>query len=171
MSPDKPDIDVPIPALLRAARGAYARSIRERLQAIGIYDLPRNGPYIVGGLSRSVHAGQLLREIGLRDGAATRLIENLLEHGFVQPGKGSTTFGVADLELTPKGHAAAEATEDGIVDVNEELATMLSSEELSALEKGLIALTTIRERLEDHRDHDHDHGHEHDHDHQKGSAD
>ena len=163
MSPDKPAFDVPIPALLRAARGAYARSIRERLQAIGIYDLPRHGAYIVGGLERSVHAGQLLREIGLRESITTRLIESLRDRGFVQPGQGPAKYGVADLELTPKGYAAAEATMDGIVDVNEELETLLSADELSALKKGLIALTEIKERLEAHHDHDHEHGHDHEH--------
>ena len=38
------------PTLMRAARGAYARSIRAQLHAIGIDDLPRNGAFILAGI-------------------------------------------------------------------------------------------------------------------------
>ncbi len=38
------------PTLMRSARGAYARSIRAQLHAIGLDDLPRNGALILAGI-------------------------------------------------------------------------------------------------------------------------
>ncbi len=165
MRPDESDVHIPIPALLRAARGTYARSIREHLNEVGIYDLPPNGAYIVGGLTMSIHAGQLFRETGLHENARTRVLQALLERGFVRPGVGTPAFDVPDLELTDKGRLAAEASARGVIAVSDELAEMLSDQELSAFRTGLIALIDIRERAEEHdhdvRDHEHSHEHRH----------
>ena len=38
------------PTLMRAARGAYAQSIRAHLHAIGVDDLPRNGAFVLAGI-------------------------------------------------------------------------------------------------------------------------
>ena len=38
------------PTLMRAARGAYAQSIRAQLHAIGADDLPRNGVFVLAGI-------------------------------------------------------------------------------------------------------------------------
>ncbi len=43
-------VEFATPTLMRSARGAYARSIRAQLQAIGIDDLPRNGAFILAGI-------------------------------------------------------------------------------------------------------------------------
>jgi hypothetical protein len=54
--------DVPIPALLRAARGAYGHAIHRRLAAAGFDDLPRNGPFVLGGMANHGAApGDLIR--------------------------------------------------------------------------------------------------------------
>ncbi len=165
MRPDESEVNVPIPALLRAARGSYAHAIREHLVETGISDLPPNGAYILGGLSASISAGQLFREIGLRESALSRLLQALLDGGFVQPGSGEPQYGLDDLELTEKGRLAAQAAARGVLATNEELAGILSPLELSNFRKGLIALIDIKERAE-HSHHDHDHSHEHGHEHE-----
>jgi DNA-binding MarR family transcriptional regulator len=155
-----------VPALIRAARGAFAQSMREQLVEVEIYDLPRNGAFIIGGLSRSEHAGQLFRDIDLRESALSRLLQALLERGFVQAGSGVAKFGLDDLELTEKGRRAAQACARGVNAVTEELGGMLSGEEFSGFRAGLLALIDIKERTQQHQVHEHGHGHGHDHDHE-----
>lgn len=166
MRPDESDVQIPLPALLRAARGAFSHSIREHLADVEIFDLPPNGAYILGGLTMSIHAGHLFREIGLREGPKSRLLQLLLERDFVVPGPGATRNEVPDLELTGKGRRAADAARDGVNAVTSELATMLSPEEFSSFRTGLIALIDIKERAEEHHGHEHDHEHPHVHEHE-----
>lgn len=166
MRPDESDVHIPLPALLRAARGSFAHAIRQHLDDAGIHDLPPNGAYILGGLTMSVHAGQLFREIGLRESTRARLLQSLLERDFVIPGRGAPRYEVPDLELTEKGRSAAEAARDGVNAVVEELTTMLSPQELSSFRTGLIALIDIKERAEGHHDHVHEHEHDHPHVHE-----
>jgi DNA-binding MarR family transcriptional regulator len=153
----------PLPALIRAARGAFAQSIREQLFEADIHDLPRNGTFIVGGLNRGAPAGELFRDSGLREGARSRLLEALLERGFVQAGSGEAKFGLDDLELTEKGQRAAEASARGVRAVTEELTSNLSAEEFSGFRAGLLALIEIRERADEHHAFEHEHGHGHTH--------
>jgi DNA-binding MarR family transcriptional regulator len=143
------DAEAPLPALLHAARGAYSRTIREHLAAVGIDDLPPHGAYIVGGLTIPVHAGRLFLELGLRESVAHRLMHALLERGFVQIGPGVPKHEVPDLELTEKGRVAAAAASSGVAAVNDELAAMLSAQELSSFRTGLLALIDIKERAEE----------------------
>jgi DNA-binding MarR family transcriptional regulator len=152
MRPNESDVDVPLPALLHAARGAYSRVIHDRQSIVGIVDLPPHGAYIVGGLTIPVHAGQLFRELDLRESVAHRLMHALLERDFVKVATGVPKFDVPDLELTEKGRIAASAAASGVTAVNDELKVMLSPQELSSLRTGLIALIDIRERAEDHHD-------------------
>jgi len=161
MRPDESDVHIPLPALLRAARGSFAYAIRQQLVDVEIHDLPPNGAYILGGLTMSIHAGQLFREVELRESSRVRLLQLLLERDFVVPGLGAPRFEVPDLELTDKGRRAAQAASSGITAVCDELAAMLSPQELSSFRTGLIALVDIKERAEELHDHEHPHVHDH----------
>jgi hypothetical protein len=114
----------------------------------------------------SIHAGQLFREIGQREGPRSRLLQLLLERDFVIPGPGAPRYEVPDLELTDKGLRAADAARVGVNAVADELAAMLSPQDLSAFRTGLIALIDIKERAEEQHNHDHPHDHHHDHPHE-----
>ena len=50
---DADPVEYATPTLMRAARGAYAQSIRAQLHAIGVDDLPRNGAFILAGIDTS----------------------------------------------------------------------------------------------------------------------
>lgn len=132
--------DVPIPALLRAARGAYGHAIRRRLAGAGLDDLPRNAAFVLGGMAnRGVAAADLLRQLGARAG---ELVDALVARGYLE--KRNTT-----LELTPRGEAAAREVRAGVEEVDRELASQLTEAELDGLRAGLVALTTIREQMEE----------------------
>ena len=54
-----------------------------------------------------------------------------------------------NVEATERGRAAAEAIAAGVEAVEGELAQLISADGVLALRDGLIALTEIRERMED----------------------
>ncbi|MEA5360155.1 helix-turn-helix domain-containing protein [Amycolatopsis sp., V23-08] len=134
--------DVVLPALLRATRGSYGAAIRARLAEGGFDDLPRNGPYVLGGLvNHGGSARQLVRELGVGKQAAAQLVDTLVARGYLtrEP----------DVTATERGRAAAAAIRAAVKSVDDELATLITGTELAGLRAGLVALTEIRERLED----------------------
>lgn len=134
------DEDIPIPALLRAARGAYGHAIRRRLVAAGFDDLPRSAPFILGGMgNHDVPASGLARRLGGRGG---ELVDLLVARGYLERRD-------ATLELTPRGETAATEVRAGVEEVDAELAAQLTKAELDGLRAGLVALTTIREQWEE----------------------
>jgi DNA-binding MarR family transcriptional regulator len=146
---ERVEFAVPIPALLRAARGAYGGAVRKRLTEGGFDDLPANGPYVLGGMAnQGGNAGGLVRELGISKQAASQLIDTLVLRGYL------TREGDPDdrrrmlIELTERGRAAAAATRAGVEEVDAELAAMLTPDHLEGLYVGLVALTDIRERAE-----------------------
>jgi DNA-binding MarR family transcriptional regulator len=149
--PPEPVVNVPpIPALLRAARGSYGHAVRTRLAAGGHDDLPRNGPYVLGGMAnQGGSAGALIRELGITKQAASQLIDTLVIRGYLEREIDADDRRRMLIELTDRGRAAAAAVRAGVEDVDAEVARMLTPAELAGLVAGLVALTEIRERMEE----------------------
>jgi DNA-binding MarR family transcriptional regulator len=142
--------DVPIPALLRASRGAYGRAIKHRLLAAGFDDLPQNGPFVLGGMAnQGASAGQLVRRLGVTKQATGQLIDTLVARGYLERRPDPSDRRRMLIELTPRGRAAASEVRDGVASVDAELARRLSATELAGLRAGLVALCDIRDELEE----------------------
>jgi DNA-binding MarR family transcriptional regulator len=141
--------EIVIPALLRAARGSYGRAIAIQLAAAGFDDLPRNGAFILGGMAN--HGGaasDLIRQLGVSKQAASQLIDTLAIRGYLERQVNPDDRRRMTIALTERGRGAAAAVRAGVQAVDAELAELISPAELAGLRAGLIALTTIRERLE-----------------------
>jgi DNA-binding MarR family transcriptional regulator len=146
------DDEIVIPALLRSARGSYGGAIRLRLTAAGFDDLPRHGAYVLGGLAnQGGSAGGLAREFGITKQAASQLIDTLVVRGYLKRDIDPGDRRRMTIELTERGRAAATAVRSGVEDVDTQLAELCSPAVLAGLRAGLIALTEIRERMEDER--------------------
>lgn len=142
--------EVPIPALLRAARGAYAHAVRARLAAGGFEDLPGNGPYVLGGMAnQGGTAGDLILQLGVSKQAASQLIDTLVLRGYLDRTINADDRRRMTIELTDRGRAAAEEVRAGVVSVDKKLSKLISPADLDGLVAGLVALTTIRERMEE----------------------
>lgn len=142
--------EVVIPALLRAARGAYGNAVRDRLAEGGFDDMPKNGPYVIGGMAnRGGTAGGLIRELGISKQAASQLIDTLVLRGYLERRPDTTDRRRITIEVTERGRAAATAVRAGVEAIDDELAARLSQSDLAGLCAGLVALTEIRERHED----------------------
>jgi len=144
-----PTDDVALPALLRSARGAYGHAIRSRLAAAGCDDLPRNGPYVIGGMAgQGGSAGDLIRQLGVSKQAASQLIDTLVLRGYLVRDVNADDRRRIDIELTDRGLGAAAAVRAGVESVDADLAKLVTPADLAGFRRGLIALCEIRERRE-----------------------
>jgi DNA-binding MarR family transcriptional regulator len=142
--------EIPIPALLRAARGSYGGAIRRRLLAAGFDDLPRNGPFVLGGMANhGAAASDLIRQLGVSKQATAQLVDTLVLRGYLERTTNPDDRRRLDLTLTERGHAAAAEVRAGVVEIDEQLASMLTAAEVDTLRKGLFALVAIREAEEE----------------------
>ena len=145
-----PADQIVIPALLRAARGAYSGAIRSRLAAAGIDDMPRNGPFVLGGMAnRGGTAGDLIRQLGVSRQAASQLVDTLVLRGYLQRQPDPDDRRRVSLALTDRGRLAAESVREGVESVDAELASRISAAQLKGMRAGLIALIEIREEAEE----------------------
>ena len=137
-----------IPALLRAARGSYAQSIKAHLTEAGFDDLPRNGPYVLGGLvDQGGSAAQVIEELGVTKQAASQLIDLLVLRGYVERQVNAEDHRRLTITVTERGRAAATAVRAGVVAIDAELSRRISPAELAGLQAGLAALADIKEHL------------------------
>ncbi|MBV9002316.1 MAG: MarR family transcriptional regulator, partial [Solirubrobacterales bacterium] len=102
--------DVPTPALLRGARGAYGQAIRRELGDRGIDDMPPNGPFVIGGLgNQGQPLGALVRQLRVTKQAASELIDTLVVRGYISRTPDPDDRRRVNATLTDRGHEAADA--------------------------------------------------------------
>jgi DNA-binding MarR family transcriptional regulator len=135
-----------IPALMRAARGTYGHAISTDLVAAGYEDLPRNGPFVLGGMAnQGGSAVDMIRGLGVSRQAASQLIDTLVVRGYLAREINNDDRRRLDITLTERGRAAAAVIRAAVKRVHAELLTMISPTELAGLRAGLTALAAIRQ--------------------------
>ena len=146
--PDHRSTDVAtIPGLLRAARGAYAQAITGRLAEAGFEDVPRNGPFVLGGMvNQDVSALEMTRGLDVSKQAASQLVDTLVLRGYLTRRTNPDDRRRMLIELTDRGRAAAAAIHAAVGEVDAELAATISPQQLAGLRAGLVALAEIKER-------------------------
>ena len=147
--PPTPADEVVIPALLRAARGSYSRAIAQRLDAAGIDDLPRHGPFVLGGMAnRGGTAAEMIAGLGISKQRASQLIDTLVLRGYLIREINADDRRRTTVLLTERGRAAADEIRAGVEQIDAELEAMISPGELAGLRAGLTALAELRERCD-----------------------
>ena len=139
--------DAEILVLLVRARGGYGNTIAAHLAAAGFDDLPRNGPFVLGGMaSHGGSAVEMIRSLGVTRQAASQLIDTLVLRGYLSREINPEDRRRMNIVLTERGGAAAAAIRAGIGEVDASLAQSLSPAELAGLRAGLAALGEIGEK-------------------------
>jgi DNA-binding MarR family transcriptional regulator len=139
------DDQIAIPALLRAARGAYAYAISARLAEAGFDDIPQNGPFVLGGLARNGESvGGLVRDLNVSKQAASQLIDILVVRGYLERRIHPDDRRRMTVELTERGSAAAALVRSSVRAVDNDLSTRISARDLAGLRRGLAALADIK---------------------------
>lgn len=153
-APDNPaagsaaEAKIVIPALLRAARGSYAEAIRTSLAAAGFEDLPKNGPFVLGGMANwGGSAADMIGGLGISKQAASQLIDTLVIRGYLTRQINPDDRRRMLIELTERGRAAAVSVRAAIQAVDSKLEQMVSPSELAGLRAGLEALANIKDTL------------------------
>jgi DNA-binding MarR family transcriptional regulator len=130
--------DVVMPALLRAARAAYGRSVREELAESGFDDLPRNGAFVLGALvNRGGDLAGVTQHLGVSRPAVGQLVDALVSRGYLTRADG------AAVTVTERGRSAAARVKAGVEAMDQELASRLEPTELAALRGGLAVLSEL----------------------------
>jgi DNA-binding MarR family transcriptional regulator len=137
--------DIPTPALLRAARGAYGAAVSARLEEADYADMPRNGPFVVGGLAREGETlGGLIAALGVSKQAASQLIDTLVVRGYLTREAHPEDRRRMLVRLTDRGEAAAQTVRAAVAEVDEMLRQRIGPADVATLRCGLGALAEIR---------------------------
>jgi DNA-binding MarR family transcriptional regulator len=135
--------DMPIPSLMRGARGAYARSTRAHLEAAGIDDLPRDGGFILTQIAYS-GSPELSANLGVSKQAVSQTVDLLVTRGYLRRDPDPQDRRRNALELTEQGQLVVEKVQDGCDEVDALLAQEVTGEQIAALRQGLHALGEIK---------------------------
>jgi DNA-binding MarR family transcriptional regulator len=142
---DPGPVEFATPTLMRAARGAYARSIRAQLHAIGIDDLPRNGALILAGIDTTGGPrGDLPADLGVTKQAVSQVIDSLVNRGYLTRSPNPDDRRRITLELTERGQQVVDAVLRGVEAVDLQLQERVSPEQIEAMRSVLLSLGEIK---------------------------
>jgi DNA-binding MarR family transcriptional regulator len=137
--------DYTTPTLMRAARGAYANAIRAQLRAVGIDDLPRNGSFFLVGIEADGrHGPDLPADLGVSTQAVSRLVDTLVQRGYLTRSADPADRRPIALEVTDRGREVVEATLRAVAEVDRQLHQRVSSDQVEAMRSVLRALGEIK---------------------------
>src|SRR6201999_2618732 len=106
---------VSTPALLRHARGTYARAIRRALEEAGCEDLPRNGPYVIGSVDRgTTPLAEVILRLGVSKQAAGQLVDTLVVRGYLERSFDPDDRRRTSVSLTTRGRLAARVARKAV---------------------------------------------------------
>jgi len=158
MTDEKPWYEtIVLPALLRHARMTYGKAMRGALEAAGYDDMPKNGMYVIGGLSMGaggVPLGQLVLELGVSKQAAGQLVDMLVLRGYIERSPDATDRRKLTVTLTERGRAAAAIQQEARKKIDDELFARVGEKGILATRRVLAALIGIGKRGKE-EEHDH----------------
>ncbi len=124
-------------ALLSAAR-SLVDGMQERLAAGGFADVrPAHGFTFVRLAPDGATVGEVAEHLGVSKQAASQLVDDLVEKGYVLRHPHPTDARARLVLLTDRGWACTRASEDAAADVAREWATVLGERRLAALSDDL----------------------------------
>jgi DNA-binding MarR family transcriptional regulator len=133
--------DVPLPALLRAARSAYGSAIRTALAEVGCDDMPRNGSYVIGAIARTgAPLGDIIRWMAMSKQAAGQLVDTLVTRGYLHRSVDPEDRRRLIVTLTERGSAAADVIRRAVDGVDAALAARVGEEYIAHTRATLAAL-------------------------------
>lgn len=146
--------DLPVPRLMREARGSYGDAVRRALADIGCDDVPRNGAAVLARLDEQPEEAftwqaDAVAPVRLSKQAASQLIDTLVLRGYLERRMDPEDRRRMGVRLTDRGRAAAAAIREAVDAVDASLARRITAQEMQGLRAGLAALAQIREESAD----------------------
>ena len=152
------NLEIVMPALLRHARMTYGLAMRRALDEAGYDDIPRNGLYIIGGMSLGAEGlplGQLVKELGVSKQAAGQLVDVLVLRGYIERTVDAEDRRKLTVTLTERGRAAAAVQAAAREKIDAELLARVGPEDVSRTRRTLAALIDMGCLNEEEPDHEH----------------
>ena len=143
---DKRAADEPVvfAALLRAARSAYGGAIREALCEAGLDDIPKNGIYVIGAISRSgAPLAQIIDELGVSKQSAGQLVDLLAIRGYIEREVDADDRRRLTVRLTARGRAAAAVARAAVERIDVALLKKVGREHVAHTRETLHALIEL----------------------------
>jgi len=136
--------ELSFPVLLRFARDAYVKAIRDAHAAIDCDDLPRNGTYVIGAIAH-FHAplSDIIAQLGMSKQAAGQLVDTLVLRGFLLRTPDLEDRRRLNLSLTERGQAVADATRAAITQMDAALTAHAGAEAVAKTRATLAALAHL----------------------------
>jgi DNA-binding MarR family transcriptional regulator len=135
-----------IPALMRQARGSYGGAIAAALAEAGFDDVPRTGPFVLGGLIRNGDVGltELIGALGSSKQTASQLIDTLVVRGYIDRTPDPADRRRVVVSLTERGRAAGDVVGAAVDRVDATLAARITAEQFEGLRAGLATLAGLK---------------------------
>ena len=134
-------MDASMPALLRAARAAYASVIGDALARAGCDDMPRDGAYVVSGIARSgAPLGHLIEALGVSKQAAGQLVDTLVGRGYLDRSIDPDDRRRLVVTLTERGKAAAKVIRAAVAQVDAQLGARVGARQIAHTRATLASL-------------------------------
>jgi DNA-binding MarR family transcriptional regulator len=152
MNDKKPWFEVVgLPALLRHARVTYGLAMRRALAEAGFDDMPKNGMYIIGGMTLEtgeIPLGQLIKELRVSKQAAGQLVDTLVLRGYLKRDEDTEDRRKSNIILTKRGRAAAEVQAAARKIIDAELVKRVGNEDILRTRRTLAALIDMGHEAE-----------------------
>jgi len=136
--------DVPLSALIQAARSTYSRAVDAGLARVGCDDLPATGSYIISAMHWSgASLEAVIRWMGVTKQAVSQAVDALVLRGYLERSRDSSDRRRVNLTLTERGRVAGKAARSAIEQVDRELLRRVGAREVANARSTLVALLGI----------------------------
>ncbi len=142
MTPEVHDHEeVSLPALLRASRRTYGRSIAHDLNEVGIEDMPRNGVFVLSSIARvGSPLSEIISALGISKQAAGQLVDTLVTRGYLDRAPDAEDRRKMTIALTERGRLAAVTARGAIERVDRALVARVGVAAVASTRTTLFAL-------------------------------
>ena len=124
----------PLPWLLRRVNQRYRAAVALRLRKAGFGDLPQPGYWALSALAGGAgDASRLVSEMGASKQAVSKLVDALVDAGYVDRKANEADRRRTELHLTARGRKAVGVIEKAVRATEERFATELGTESLAGL--------------------------------------
>ena len=136
--------DVPLSALLRAARTTYSHAVDAAQGRIGCDDLPATGGYIISAMHWSgASLEAVIRWMSVTKQAVSQAVDTLVVRGYLERSHDSTDRRKVNLTLTERGREAAKAARSAIERIDRELQKRVGARQVADARATLVTLLEI----------------------------
>ena len=139
--------DVPLSALLQAARVTYAQAVEAAQSEIGCDDLPATGGFIVSAMHWSgASLESVIQWMGVSKQAVSQAVDTLVVRGYLERSHDAADRRRVNLTLTQRGKDAAKAARSAIHRIDRELERRVGTRKVAHTRAALVALLELDRR-------------------------